>query len=169
MISPTSNFKYYVATKPADFKKGMNGLAAAVLNELKFDPFSGAIFIFRTNCADNKSWLASVSRFKGVAQTYEGQRERYSQMQYVLHFGCERAECSGNAKINLCSVQRHQKCKTTPDRCVRRCASSSFAHQCQPDQITVPQRLSRSQFHASDARKLRRHPPTQTYFRRQSV
>lgn len=52
MISPAGNFKFYVATKPVDFRKGMDGLAAIVLNEFDLDPFSGAIFIFRSKRAD---------------------------------------------------------------------------------------------------------------------
>ena len=31
-----------VATKPVDFRKGMDGLAALVKEQLKFDPFSDA-------------------------------------------------------------------------------------------------------------------------------
>ncbi len=52
MISPAGNFKLYVATKPVDFRKGMDGLAAFVLNEFELDPFSGAIFNFRSKRAD---------------------------------------------------------------------------------------------------------------------
>ncbi len=48
MISPAGNFKFYVATKPVDFRKGMDGLAAIVMNEFELDAFSGAIFIFRS-------------------------------------------------------------------------------------------------------------------------
>jgi len=52
MISPAGNFKLYVATKPVDFRKGMDGLAAIVQGEFDLDPFSGAIFIFRSKRAD---------------------------------------------------------------------------------------------------------------------
>ncbi len=52
MISPAGNFKIYVATKPVDFRKGMDGLAAIVQNEFDLDPFSGAIFVFRSKRAD---------------------------------------------------------------------------------------------------------------------
>ena len=48
MISPSGNFKLYLASKPVDFRKGMDGLAAIVMNEFDLDPFSGAIFIFRS-------------------------------------------------------------------------------------------------------------------------
>ena len=40
MIPPAGNFKFYVASKPVDFRKGMDGLAAIVQNEFELDPFS---------------------------------------------------------------------------------------------------------------------------------
>ncbi|SMR70838.1 IS66 Orf2 like protein [Aliiroseovarius halocynthiae] len=52
MISPTGNFKLYVATKPVDFRKGMDGLATIVEKEFDLDPLSGAIFIFHSKRAD---------------------------------------------------------------------------------------------------------------------
>ena len=52
MISPSGNLKLYLASKPVDFRKGMDGLAAIVMNEFDLDPFSGAIFIFRSKRAD---------------------------------------------------------------------------------------------------------------------
>jgi len=52
MISPAGNFKFYVASKPVDFRKGMDGLAAIVMNEFELDPFSGVIFIFRSKRSD---------------------------------------------------------------------------------------------------------------------
>ena len=41
-----------VATKPVDFRKGAEGLAALVRDTMKADPFSGAIYVFRTRRAD---------------------------------------------------------------------------------------------------------------------
>lgn len=41
-----------VATKPIDFRKGHDGLAALVKNELHKDPFTGTVFIFRSRKAD---------------------------------------------------------------------------------------------------------------------
>lgn len=39
-------------TKPVDFRKGHNGLAAVVKNELHKDPFTGTVFVFRSRKAD---------------------------------------------------------------------------------------------------------------------
>lgn len=42
----------YIATKPVDFRKGHNGLAALVQSHLKRDPFGGAVYVFRAKRAD---------------------------------------------------------------------------------------------------------------------
>ncbi|MFS4439510.1 IS66 family insertion sequence element accessory protein TnpB [Paracoccaceae bacterium GXU_MW_L88] len=52
MISPAGNFRIYLASRPVDFRKGMDGLAAIVQSEFDLDPFSGAIFIFRAKRTD---------------------------------------------------------------------------------------------------------------------
>jgi transposase len=41
-----------VATRPVDFRKGAEGLAALVREEMKADPFCGAIYVFRAKRAD---------------------------------------------------------------------------------------------------------------------
>ncbi|GFE48632.1 transposase [Roseobacter cerasinus] len=69
MISLAGNFKFYVATKPVDFRKGMDGLAAIVLNEFELDPFSGAIFIFRSKQADRLKLI--VWDGTGLVMTYK--------------------------------------------------------------------------------------------------
>lgn len=40
MIGPTGAVRVMVATKPVDFRKGAEGLAALVREEIKADPFS---------------------------------------------------------------------------------------------------------------------------------
>jgi transposase len=44
--------RIYIATKPVDFRKGLDGLAALAEQVLKLDPFCGAAFIFRAKSAD---------------------------------------------------------------------------------------------------------------------
>lgn len=44
--------RIYVATRPIDFRKGLDGLAAQVQEVLKLDPYCGAAFIFRAKRAD---------------------------------------------------------------------------------------------------------------------
>ncbi len=52
MIIPPGPLKVLVATRPVDFRKGMIGLASLVERELRLDPFSGMLFIFRSRRAD---------------------------------------------------------------------------------------------------------------------
>ncbi|AMY71693.1 IS66 family insertion sequence element accessory protein TnpB [Frigidibacter mobilis] len=52
MISPSGDLRVYVATRPVDFRKGIDGLALAVQETLGLDPFSGAAFVFRSKRAD---------------------------------------------------------------------------------------------------------------------
>jgi transposase len=41
-----------IATKPVDFRKGHDGLAAVVQNELGLDPHSGIVPVFRSKRGD---------------------------------------------------------------------------------------------------------------------
>ena len=52
MIGPTGAVRVMVATKPVDFREGAEGLAALVREEMKADPFSGALYVFRGKRAD---------------------------------------------------------------------------------------------------------------------
>ena len=52
MIVPPTSVRVLVATKPVDFRKGMDGLAAFVEQQLKCDPYSGVIYVFRAKRAD---------------------------------------------------------------------------------------------------------------------
>jgi transposase len=47
MIQITPNMLIYVAIETIDFRKGIDGLAAACRQKLQKDPFSGALFLFR--------------------------------------------------------------------------------------------------------------------------
>ncbi len=52
MIGPTGAVKVMIATKPVDLRKGSEGLAALVREEMKADPFCGTIYVFRAKRAD---------------------------------------------------------------------------------------------------------------------
>ncbi len=52
MILPTGALRVYVATRPVDFRKGVDGLAALAQEQLRLDPFSGAVLVFRAKRAD---------------------------------------------------------------------------------------------------------------------
>ena len=57
MIGPTGSVRVMVATKPVDFRKGAEGLAALVRETMKADPFSGAIYVFRAKRSDKVKLL----------------------------------------------------------------------------------------------------------------
>jgi len=42
----------FLATRPVDFRKGIDGLALAVQEMFGLDPFCGAVFVFRSKRAD---------------------------------------------------------------------------------------------------------------------
>jgi len=52
VIIPSQAVKIVVATKPVDFRKGHDGLAAVVQNELGLDAHSGIIVVFRAKRGD---------------------------------------------------------------------------------------------------------------------
>lgn len=47
MIQVTPHMRILVAVEPADFRKGIDGLARQCRDELEVEPFSGSLFIFR--------------------------------------------------------------------------------------------------------------------------
>ena len=52
MILPAAGYKIFLATAPVDFRKGMNGLSAYVVNNFELDPYEGAFFVFRSKSGD---------------------------------------------------------------------------------------------------------------------
>jgi transposase len=52
VIGPSGNIRVMVATKPVDFRKGAEGLAALVRETIRADPFSGVVYVFRAKRAD---------------------------------------------------------------------------------------------------------------------
>ena len=51
MLQITPQMKVLVAIQPADFRKGIDGLAALCKATLEQDPFSGTVFVFRNRRA----------------------------------------------------------------------------------------------------------------------
>lgn len=47
MIQVTPHMRIMLAVEPADFRKGIDGLAGLCKKELRTDPFEGSVFIFR--------------------------------------------------------------------------------------------------------------------------
>jgi len=51
-IPTRPGLRVVVASKPVDFRKGMDGLATVVTQTLASDPFAGDVFVFRAKRAD---------------------------------------------------------------------------------------------------------------------
>ena len=51
MIQITPHMRILLAVEPADFRKGIDGLARLCREELASDPFSGCLFLFRNRRA----------------------------------------------------------------------------------------------------------------------
>ena len=56
-IGPSGGVRVLMATKPVDFRQGANGLAALIKDEMKADPFSGVVYVFRAKRADRVKLL----------------------------------------------------------------------------------------------------------------
>ena len=52
MIIPSQAVRIVIATKPVDFRKGHDGLAAVAQQQLSLDPHSGVIVVFRAKRGD---------------------------------------------------------------------------------------------------------------------
>lgn len=57
MLMPSQGVRILVATKPVDFRKGHDGLAALVQSALAEDPFTGTVFLSRAKRADRTKIL----------------------------------------------------------------------------------------------------------------
>ncbi len=56
-VGPSGGVRVLIATKPVDFRKGANGLAALIKDEMGGDPFSGVVYVFRAKRADRVKLL----------------------------------------------------------------------------------------------------------------
>lgn len=66
-IPSRPGLRVMVASKPVDFRKGMDGLAAMVTQALASDPFAGDVFVFRAKRTDriklhHRRWFISTPK-----------------------------------------------------------------------------------------------------------
>ena len=78
MIFPSNRVRIMVATKPIDFRKGMDGLALAVQEMIRLDPFNGAAFVF---------WAIRADRIKILVW------DRTGMVLVLVHKRLEGAKC----------------------------------------------------------------------------
>ena len=111
MIQISASMRIFLAVQPADFRKGIDGLAALCRQKLKEEPFSGALFVFRNKrgtavkllCYDGQGfWLCykrmSQGRFRWWPQE-EGETTQTLtpyQLQHLLWGGDPTAVAGGN-------------------------------------------------------------------------
>jgi len=58
LIQVTAQTRVLVAVAPADFRRGIDGLARVCRSALSVDPFSGAVFVFRNRRGTSVKVLA---------------------------------------------------------------------------------------------------------------
>lgn len=62
MIPVPPGVRVLIATRPVDFRKGADSLAALAKERLGQDPFSGAVLVFRSRSADRvKFWYGTAA------------------------------------------------------------------------------------------------------------
>ncbi|WP_271593676.1 IS66 family insertion sequence element accessory protein TnpB [Bradyrhizobium sp. CCBAU 65884] len=66
MIGPSGAVRVMVATKPVDFRKGMEGLATLVRESMGADSFSRAVYVFRAKRADQAGVLGRSGFVRGA-------------------------------------------------------------------------------------------------------
>ena len=62
MIQLTPHMRILAAVEPADFRRGIDGLAQLCRDQLRTDPFLGAVFLFRNRRATSIKILAYDGR-----------------------------------------------------------------------------------------------------------
>lgn len=62
MIGSSHKDRLMVATRPIDFPKGHNSMAGMVQNELRKDPFTGTVFVFRARKPDRMTLFTGMMR-----------------------------------------------------------------------------------------------------------
>ena len=74
MIQLTPQMRILVAVEPADFRRGIDGLARVCRDALGCDPFDGTVFVFRNRRATAVKLLVFDSR--GVLAVSQAAVER---------------------------------------------------------------------------------------------
>src|SRR5690348_18213688 len=78
-----------IATRPVDFRRGADGLAATVQSVLRQDPFSGTIFVFRSKRADRVKMLVyDGTGLVLIWKPLERSEEHTSELQSPVHLVC---------------------------------------------------------------------------------
>ena len=89
MIQITPHMRIMLAVEPADFRKGIDGLAGICRNVLHADPFGGSIFVFRNRKGTSMKiliydgqgfWLCQKRLSKGCFRWWPDKREQKTKL-----------------------------------------------------------------------------------------
>ena len=69
MLQLTPQSRVFLAREPADFRRGIDGLAALCRQRLGEDPMAGAIFVFRNRRGTSLKLLCDDDRVLAVPET----------------------------------------------------------------------------------------------------
>ncbi|MGE4169076.1 MAG: IS66 family insertion sequence element accessory protein TnpB [Candidatus Babeliales bacterium] len=87
MIQITPHMRIFIALEDIDFRKGIDGLAAACRQKLEQDPFSGVLFLFRNRKRNTLKiliydgqgfWLCTKRLSKGKFQWWPEQKQPFT-------------------------------------------------------------------------------------------
>jgi transposase len=110
MLQITPQMKILVAVEPADFRRGIDGLARLCQEKLQQDPFAGAVFVFRNRSGtalkvlmyDGQGfWLChkrlSKGRFRWWPSAAAGNTQRLAAHQLLVLFAAGNPTHTGAA------------------------------------------------------------------------
>lgn len=89
MIQITPHMRILLAVEPADFRKGIDGIAGICRKVLREDPFSGSVFIFRNRKGTSIKaliydgqgfWLCQKRLSKGSFRWWPGQSDQKAKL-----------------------------------------------------------------------------------------
>jgi transposase len=89
--APPAGVRVLIATRPVDFRRGTDGLAATVQSVLRQDPFSGTIFVFRSKRADRVKMLVyDGTGLVLIWKRLEGAKFKWPAISDGVRCGCRR-------------------------------------------------------------------------------
>lgn len=76
MLQLTPQTRVYLAVEPADFRRGIDGLAALCRQRLGEDPMDGAIFVFRNRRSTALTFMKGVPAPRKMKDTVRETADR---------------------------------------------------------------------------------------------
>lgn len=96
MIQITPQMRILVAVQPTDFRRGIDGLARVCREELRSDPFTGAVFVFK----NRRSTALKILQYDGQGFWLSHKRLSQGRFQWWPQQGQE-----GIKALEACQLQ----------------------------------------------------------------